>query len=121
MKHDMRDVDFANVEGLHYYKSAYYVFDEFNNLIPCVCPFCYSKQHLINILTPDPQEFADGVAVCSLCERRFNLKSWEFSDEAKQKLKDKQRKDREKEFCEAVLKQSKKEQCYNEANSSPHA
>lgn len=96
--------NFDDVEGLHFCKSCYHVYDEFHNLVSGVCPMCFAKKHLISILIPDSQEEVENVAYCPICNRRYNMRSWKISDEIKEQF----RKKREREFFEMVGKQIEK-------------
>ena len=90
--------NFDDVEGLHFCKSCYHVYDEFHNLVSGVCPMCFAKKHFISILIPDPKEEAENMAFCPICYRQYNMRSWEISDEIKEQF----RKKREREFLEMM-------------------
>ena len=101
MNFNIAEDNFDDVEGLHFCKSCYHVYDEFHNLVSGVCPICFAKQHLISILIPDSQEEVEDVAYCPHCYRRYNVRSWKISDEIKEQF----RKKREEEITEMLCKQ----------------
>lgn len=104
MSFNLAEDNFDDVEGLHFCKSCYHVYDEFHNLVSGVCPFCFAKKHYISILIPDLKDEVENMAFCPICFRQYNMRSWEISDEIKEQF----RKKREEKFVEMMCKQIEK-------------